>query len=116
MCCRGAYARFDGSIIAEELRRAGLDAEVDVWNRVSKKTSTCTMDPDIGKWICQCFGKDTVPEYCRVTLKLDELLNMLKQEEQLNDVMKGARHTAGHDADLHRAAYTALHRLCRKCG
>ena len=49
-------------------------------------------------------------------VKLDELLNMLKQEEQLNDVMKGARHTAGHDADLHRAAYTALHRLYRKCG
>ena len=73
------------------------------------------MDKDIGKWVCRCFGKDTGPEHIRVTLKLDELLSMLKQKEFLNDVMKGVRHTAGHDADLHRAAYIAMQTLCQRC-
>ena len=37
----------------------------------------CTMDPDIGRWVCQCFGKDIDSKNTKVTLKLDDLAGML---------------------------------------
>ena len=75
----------------------------------------CTMDPDIGRWVCQCFGKDIDSKNTKVTLKLDDLAGMFWTRKFLEEEPKGPRHTAGRDADLHRAAYIALQRLCRLC-
>lgn len=106
--------RFDGSVISNELRRAGLEEDVEAWDWAIT-TGMCTMDPEIGRWVCQCFGKDTGSKNTKVTLKLDDLAGMLWKRQFLDEEPKGPRHTAGRDADLHRAAYVALQRLCRLC-
>ena len=49
----------------------------------------CTMDPDIGRWVCQCFGMDMDSKNTKVTLKLDDLAGMLWKRTFLEEEPRG---------------------------
>ena len=49
----------------------------------------CTMDPDIGRRVCQCFDKDIDSKNTKVTLKLGDLAGMLWKRTVLEEEPKG---------------------------
>ena len=107
------HLEFDCGIIAMELRRAGLEQHCVEWANFSAK-GICTLSPAIGKWVCQCVGRDTGPENKMNTLRLSDLVDTLLPGHPLKRQM----HTAGADAQMHRVLAIEIPKLQDKqtCG
>ena len=93
------HLEFDCGIIAMELKRARLEQHCVEWANFAAK-GICTLSPAIGKWVCQCVGRDTGPENKMNTLRLSDLVDTLLPGHPLKRQM----HTAGADAQMHRPA------------
>ena len=103
------HLEFDCGIIAMELRRAGLEQHCVDWANFSAK-GICTLSPAIGKWVCQCVGRDTGPENKMNTLRLSDLVDTLLPGHPLKRQM----HTAGADAQMHRLLVIAMQKLLKQ--
>jgi len=61
------HLELDATIIANEMRRAGLDEELAEWNTFVS-AELCTMDPHIGHWIRTQAGSNDVPHFIPIRL------------------------------------------------
>ena len=100
------HLEFDAGIISRELDRAGLHSYQTAWHDVAS-SGLCTMDPMIGKWVRELLGMEMAPYPSGNTMKLDDMLKLLPE----SDALRGCRHSAGADAQLHMRVYRALKRL-----
>ena len=51
------HFEFDAGIIKAELQRCGSDANLVEWERIARN-GYCSWNPDAGRWLRQCAGKD----------------------------------------------------------
>ena len=96
---------FDCGIIDREMQRSGMTC-IDEWRRIATG-GVCTMDPHIGRWVCECVGKDTSTK-STTRLRLRGLMTILAPSRA--DLREKA-HTAGADAQMHVVVYIELMRL-----
>ena len=103
------HLEFDCGIIAMELKRARLEQHCVEWANFAAK-GICTLSPAIGKWVCQCVGRDTGPENKMNTLRLSDLVDTLLPGHPLKRHMR----TAGADAQMHRLLVIAMQKLLKQ--
>jgi len=102
------HLEFDAGIIAHELERSGLDYFQQEW-AATVRQGTCTMDPEVCRWIRRCHGQES--SGTQMTSNLKNLVHaMVPDSEQLLD----RHHTAGADAQMHRLLYIAIHALAQE--
>ena len=101
------HLTFDAGIIDRELARCGLHDYQKEWANAAR-AGCCTMDPEIGRWVRGCFGRDTGPETAKNTMRLKELAGWLIPR---NAELLAKHHTAGADAELHLLLYGELGRI-----
>ena len=102
------HLEFDAGIIMNELERCGLHDLQCEWAGAMRE-GTCTMDPEILRWIRECHGQETFGKHLRLNLK-DMVRAMVPDSEHL----LSSHHTAGADAQMHRLLYLAMHTLIMK--
>ena len=108
------HLEFDAGIIARELLNAGLQSRMQEWMSIARK-GICTMDPDIGRWVQKCMGRDVqTDEKSAPMLSLKDAVNMLLPRTELVEALQSHCHTAGADAQLHRLLYIAFKKLCEQ--
>ena len=97
-------------MIAKELVNAGLEDLVEAWIDIAKK-GFCTMDPDVGKWLQVCKGRDFQEHETNNVLSLGHMIDLLFPKGDEAHVLKSRLHTAGADAQIHRLVYNALRQM-----
>jgi DNA polymerase III epsilon subunit-like protein len=102
------HIEFDAGIIAREIQRAGDDPAA--WSQLVRRHGLCTMSPVVGRYLCDCVGRDPGPETAMPTLKLEDVVSWLAPE----DHRLAKYHAAGWDARLHVRVYIELARLCKE--
>lgn len=100
------HLEFDCGIIAKELHRAEQCFEKE-WQSMARG-GVCTMDPDIGRWVQTCFGRDAGPCTAKNTMRLQDMAGWLVPSSQ---PLRSKAHTAGADAHLHLLLYFELQKL-----
>jgi len=103
------HAEFDMGIIDLELERCGHAGRSE-FNEAARK-ACCTMDPEIGRWIRTCFGKDPGNEATKNTMSLKELVYLTLPEQA---ALLKRHHTAGADAELHLRLFARLRALAKQ--
>ena len=101
---------FDAGLIARELVNAGLDDLVEPWIAIARN-GFCTMDPDVGKWLQWCKGRDFEAHESKYVLPLRHMLDLLFPSNDKAHLLKSNLHTAAADAQAHRLVYNALRSL-----
>ena len=104
------HLEFDAGLIARELVNAGLDDLVEPWIAIARN-GFCTMDPDVGKWLQCCKGRDFEPHESKYVLPLRHMLDLLFPSNDKAHLLKSNLHTAAADAQAHRLVYNALRSL-----
>ena len=104
------HLEFDAGLIARELVNAGLDDLVDPWTAIAQN-GFCTMDPDVGKWLQCCKGRDFEAHESKYVLPLRHMLDLLFPSNDKAPLLKSNLHTAAADAQAHRLVYNALRSL-----
>lgn len=102
MCCH--HLEFDAGIIANELERCHMILEKSKFEKIAR-LGLCTMDPEIGRWVLQCWGDDEGNDASKNTLGLKRLVTKVTPEHV---GLLEKHHTAGADALLHRRVAYAL--------
>ena len=110
------HLEFDAGIIANELLRCGMkDAKAQFESIV--RAGLCTMSPEIGRWLVQCWGEDCGSAKTTNALALKTIVHRLLPESAS---LLERQHSAGVDALLHRKVAYALRGLsvapCRMPG
>ena len=100
------HLEFDCGIVAKELQRAGLGLGKE-WQSIAR-SGVCTMDPDIGRWVQTCFGRDAGPSTAKNTMRLQDMAAWLVP---CSERLRGRAHTAGADAHLYLLLYFELLKL-----
>ena len=113
VCAQGGklvshHIEFDAGIIAREIERTGHDS-VD-WSQFVRRHGFCTMSPVVGRYLCDCVGRDPGPETAMPTLKLQDVVSWLAPD----DHRLAKYHAAGWDARLHVRVYTELAKLSKE--
>ena len=100
------HLEFGCGIIANEMKRAKIPM-VKEWYEIAQR-GVCTMDAEIGRWLCMCFGRDAGPPESQNTMRLKMLAEWLVPscEKLVANV-----HTAAADAQLHRLLYFEILKL-----
>ena len=98
--------------IKEELERCGLEQLVEEWAGVVRR-GFCSMDPELGRWISTCHGKECGPPTSKITMKLKELVGYLLPGSAK---ILSQHHTAGADATLHLQLHFKLQEMARGDG
>ena len=62
---------FDSTIIEREMARCGIDASC---LGTMARNGTCTMSPEIGAWLKECFSEQTKSKTAKHTLSLKDLV------------------------------------------
>lgn len=101
------HLEFDACIIKNELGRAGLRDLQKRWCAIARK-GVCTMDPNIGRWIRACAGKDFGSADSMPVMSLQCAIDWVLPKSALIRDLTAKLHTAGADAQLHRLLYVAL--------
>ena len=104
------HLEFDAGLIARELVNAGLDDLVDPWTAIAQN-GFCTMDPDVGKWLQCCKGRDFEAHESKYVLPLRHMLDLLFPSNDKAHLLKPNLDTAAADAQAHRLVYNALRSL-----
>jgi hypothetical protein len=97
--------RFDAGILAREMHRAGLDDCAAEWSSLVREHGYCTMCPQLGRWLCRCFGRDEGPETVRNCLRLRDMASWLLPAVS---PAPAKFHTAGFDARVHALVFLAV--------
>jgi hypothetical protein len=111
VCSRGGrlvahHLEFDACIIATEMRRAGMAAEaVQEWDALVRSRGFCTMCPELGRWLCQRFGRDAGGSTVMNTLQLREVVRWLIPPAERSEPRF---HTALFDARMHGVVFREL--------
>ena len=106
------HLEFDAGLIANELVNAGLEDLMEAWVEIAKK-GFCTMDPDVGKWLQACKGRDFQEFESNNVLSLRHMIDLLFPRGDDAHLLKPKLHRAGADAQAHRLVYNALHSLAK---
>ncbi len=106
LCCH--HLEFDGNIIQREMERCGADT-LDFCKML--RQGCCTMSPEIGRWLKECFGEDAGPNTAKNTMKLSVMVKWLLPNCA---PLLQKHHTAGADADLHVRLFLEICRLCQQ--
>ena len=106
------HLEFDAGIIKEELERCGFNQLAEQWAAVARR-GFCSMDPELGRWLSTCHGKECGPPTSKITMKLKELVGYLLPGSAK---LLQAYHTAGADATLHLQLYFKLQEMARGDG
>ena len=69
------------------------------------------MDPDVGKWLQACKGRDFQEYESNNVLSLRHMIDLLFPRSDEAHLLKPKLHKAGVDAQAHRLVYNALHSL-----
>ena len=101
------HMEFDAGIIAKELARCDLNTLVDQWGKIARD-GWCTMDPEIGRWVLQCFNQDAGAEATKSALNLRTLVSFLLPDSKAH---LAKHHIAGADAVMHLKVAEKLLRL-----
>ena len=73
------------------------------------------MDPDIGRWVQKCMGRDVqTDEKSAPMLSLKDAVNMLLPRTKLVEALQSHYHKAGADAQLHRLLHIPCRKLCEQ--
>jgi DNA polymerase III epsilon subunit-like protein len=109
VCQRGGrlvshHLEFDAGILLREMRRVGMD-DAGEWSRMVRACGFCTMCPELGRWLSQCFGRDAGAATTMNTMKLKDMVTWLLPLEKRVSVRF---HTAGLDAQMHVEVYLAV--------
>ncbi len=104
------HLEFDAGVISTELERCGLGSLRREWGRFVR-TGFCTMDPDVGRWVRSCNGKDPGPSTAKNSTSLKEMVRWLVPRA---DALLAKHHSAQADAMMHRLVYINLLRLQRE--
>jgi DNA polymerase III epsilon subunit-like protein len=115
VCGRGGrlvshHLEFDAGILRREMARAGLAFEEE-WSGLVRRRGVCTMCPQIGRWLRECFGRDAGPETAMNTLRLKDMATWLLEPEKRSQI---EFHTAGADALMHALVYQELRKRARE--
>ena len=90
---------FDGSVIALEMERAGVESELAVWTRIVTD-GFCTMNPDVTRWACHELVAQTSHGHCFGSRRPVGLAAMVKTLLPANVAMLEGHHDAGVDAHM----------------
>jgi len=101
------HLEFDAGIISEELTRCGMEELQKHWMGIATNKGYCTMNPDAGRWIWQCLGRDVGPTTTQHVKGLSTLLELLVPERPELRQEKN-RHKAIVDAEGTCLIYAAL--------
>ena len=109
---------FDAGIIDKELTRAGLERWRPLWHDIARQ-GFCTMDPEVGKWIQMCRGREyDVTQNSHNIMGLTQTVNLLAPffpaGTDVNEFRSNKIHTAGADARMHCLIYIVLRELSAK--
>ena len=75
------HLELDAAIISHELHRAGMRRMQEMWESIARR-GICTMDPELGRWVRQCFDFETSPNINLNTMRLNFMLNRLVPPEE----------------------------------
>ena len=67
------------------------------------------MDPDVGKWLQSCKGRDFQEYESNNVLGLRHMIDLLFPRSDKAHLLKPNLHKAGDDAQAHRLVYNALY-------
>ena len=98
---------FDGGVLSEEMRRAGLDQVAIDWARFVRK-GLCTMNPDICQWIRQQTGQADRPR--NIPMRLADAVQAMVADPKS---LLAKQHDAGCDARAHWALACELWKRAR---
>ncbi len=106
------HLEYDAGIIMHELGRAGLYHMVPKWEKFAKD-GCCTLDPEIGEWVRDCFRMEVSKKTKCNMLSLGTLATILVPDDErvLNKL-----HTAACDAHLHVLVFKGLVKLAQRNG
>ena len=102
---------FDAEILYNELARCSLESLQRQWSKAARM-GCCTMDPEIGRYLCTCFGEDAGPETAENTMSLQKLTEWLLPESV---PLLDKHHTASADAELALRLYIRICQLAQSC-
>lgn len=106
------HLEHDAAIIMHEMGRVGLLHMMPKWEEFAK-SGFCTLDPEVGSWVRDCFRMEVNEKIACNMLSLELLSNLLVPDEQR---VLAKLHTAACDAHLHVLVYRALVDLAQRAG